>query len=181
MSVERQAGLRFHLSNSQRYAARPLAFAGAGRRPFPSSFSLAGEGHGAPGRRRGPGAAGPLADWQGPPLRRWQGGACPQVEGGGARPALHPGAFCSGSRKLLAPAFAPKLERQARSRVVLPGRRFPGPPEPAVTSRGRRTPDPAPSSGSPREHGPSSSETACLYYTCIMQSIQIVVERITFP
>ncbi len=34
---------------SQRYAARSLGFSGAGRRPFPFSFSLADEGNGAPG------------------------------------------------------------------------------------------------------------------------------------
>src|SRR6266511_2585530 len=33
----------------QRYAARGLRFSGAGRRPFPFSFSLADEGNGAPG------------------------------------------------------------------------------------------------------------------------------------
>jgi len=37
------------MSNSQRFAARALEFSGAGRRPFPFSFSLADEGNGAPG------------------------------------------------------------------------------------------------------------------------------------
>ena len=66
---------------SQRYAARPLAFSGAGRRPFPFFLLPRGRGTWSAGRRRGPGAAGPLADWQGPPLRRWQGGAAPKLKG----------------------------------------------------------------------------------------------------
>jgi len=36
------------------------------------------------------------------------------------------------------------VQRAPRSQVIMPGGRCPGPPEPAVTSRGRRTPLPAP-------------------------------------
>jgi hypothetical protein len=127
---------------------------------FPSSFSLADEGHGAPGRRRAPRRRRPdgLARSAFAPVARRRMPLT--LQRGRRRPALHSDAFCSASRKLIAPAFAPKLERESSQ----PGRcaRPAVSPEPAVTSRGRRTPDPAPSLGSPREHGPSSSETARL-------------------
>ena len=58
--------------------------------------------------------------------------------------ALHRGDFRPGAA-LPSPAFPPDPCSDApRSQVVVPGGRYPGPPEPAVTSRGRRTPLPAP-------------------------------------
>src|ERR1051325_11116399 len=62
--------------------------------------------------------------------------------------ALHRGDFRPGAA-LPSPALPPDPYSDApRSQVVVPGGRCPGPPEPAVTSRGRRTPLPAPPSGS---------------------------------
>jgi hypothetical protein len=44
-----------------------------------------------------------------------------------------------------------RIQRAPRSQVVVPGGRLPLPPETAVTGRCRRTPHPAPPSGSPPE------------------------------
>ena len=58
--------------------------------------------------------------------------------------ALHRGDFRPGAA-LPSPALPPDPCSDApRSQVIVPGGRCPGPPEPAVTSRGRRTPLPAP-------------------------------------
>src|SRR6187399_1199901 len=65
--------------------------------------------------------------------------------------ALHHGDFRPGAA-LPSPAFPPDPCSDApRSQVVVPGGRCPGPPESAVTSRGRGTPLPAPPSGSSPE------------------------------
>jgi hypothetical protein len=85
-----------------------------------------------------------------------------RTQRGAARPmtrdarlsALHRGDFRPGAA-LPSPAFPPDPYSDApRSQVVMPGGRCPGPPEPAVTSRGRRTPLPAPPSGSSLEDAP---------------------------
>ena len=60
--------------------------------------------------------------------------------------ALHRGDFRPGAA-LPSPALPPDPCSEApRSQVIMPGGRCPGPPESAVTSRGRRTPLPAPPS-----------------------------------
>ena len=85
-----------------------------------------------------------------------------RTQRGAARPmtrdarlsALHRGDFWPGAA-LPSPAFPPDPYSDApRSQVVMPGGRCPGPPEPAVTSRGRRTPLPAPPTGSSLEDAP---------------------------
>src|SRR6478736_8018545 len=78
--------------------------------------------------------------------------------------ALHRGDFRPGAA-LPSPALPPDpLSDAPRSQVVVPGGRCPGPPEPAVTSRGRRTPLPAPpfrivSGDAPHERGYKSYTT----------------------
>ena len=68
--------------------------------------------------------------------------------------ALHRGDFWPGAA-LPSPALPPDPYSDApRSQVVVPGGRCPGPPEPAVTSRSRRTPLPAPPSGPSLEDAP---------------------------
>ena len=85
-----------------------------------------------------------------------------RTQRGAARPmtrdarlsALHRGDFRPGAA-LPSPALPPDPSSDApRSQVVMPGGRCPGPPEPAVTSRGRRTPLPAPPTGSSLEDAP---------------------------
>src|SRR3954471_17113814 len=85
-----------------------------------------------------------------------------RTQRGAARPmtrdarlsALHRGDFRPGAA-LPSPALPPDPYSDApRSQVVVPGGRCPGPPEPAVTNRGRRTPLPAPPSGSSLEDAP---------------------------
>ena len=85
-----------------------------------------------------------------------------RTQRGAARPmtrdarlsALHRGDFRPGAA-LPSPALPPDPYSDApRSQVVMPGGRCPGPPEPAVTSRGRRTPLPAPPTGPSPEDAP---------------------------
>ena len=59
-----------------------------------------------------------------------------------------PWRFSAGGRASISGIASGSVQRAPRSQVVMPGGRCPGPPEPAVTSRGRRTPLPAPPSGS---------------------------------
>src|SRR3982074_1699417 len=78
--------------------------------------------------------------------------------------ALHRGDFRPGAA-LPSPAFPPDPYSDApRSQVLMPGGRCPGPPEPAVTNRSRRTPLPAPPSG-------SSPETPLLERGCESSNI----------
>ena len=68
--------------------------------------------------------------------------------------ALHRGDFRPGAALPISGIASGSVQRAPRSQVVMPGGRCPGPPEPAVTSRGRRTPLPAPPSGSSLEDAP---------------------------
>src|SRR3954451_21753090 len=71
---------------------------------------------------------------------------------------LHRGDFRPGAA-LPSPALPPDPYSDApRSQVVMPGGRCPGPPEPAVTSRGRRTPLLAPPFRTVSGRRPSMSE-----------------------
>ena len=65
-----------------------------------------------------------------------------------------PWRFSAGGRASISGIASGSVQRAPRSQVVMPGGRCPGPPEPAVTSRGRRTPLPAPPSGSSLEDAP---------------------------
>ena len=65
-----------------------------------------------------------------------------------------PWRFSAGGRASISGIASGSVQRAPRSQVVVPGGRCPGPPEPAVTSRGRRTPLPAPPSGSSPEDAP---------------------------
>src|SRR5688572_23012361 len=66
--------------------------------------------------------------------------------------------------RLLPPsAIAPKaVARAPRGRAVVPDSRFHGPPESTVASRGRRTPNLAPYSGSPLETAPHERDPTIL-------------------
>src|SRR4051794_37171679 len=96
--------------------------------------------------------------------------------------ALHRGDFRPGAA-LPSPALPPDPYSDApRSQVVMPGGRCPGPPEPAVTSRGRRTPLPAPPSGSSLEDAPSMSEdeNLCTIYSLRSQvKIRLVADNVS--
>ena len=65
-----------------------------------------------------------------------------------------PWRFSAGGRASISGIASGSVQRAPRSQVVMPGGRCPGPPEPAVTSRGRGTPLPAPPSGSSLENAP---------------------------
>ena len=65
-----------------------------------------------------------------------------------------PWRFSAGGRASISGIASGSVQRAPRSQVIMPGGRCPGPPEPAVTSRGRRTPLPAPPSGSSLEDAP---------------------------
>src|SRR6185312_2856788 len=83
--------------------------------------------------------------------------------------ALHRDDFRPGAA-LPSPALPPDPYSDApRSQVVLPGGRCPGPPEPAVTSRGRRTPLPAPPFRTVSRRRPSMSEDGNL---CTINSLR---------
>src|SRR5688572_16822661 len=86
--------------------------------------------------------------------RAGQGAA--RTQPGCARlPALHLWRFLIRVRLLPPSAFAPKaVARAPRGRAIVPDSRFHGPPESTVASRGRRTPNLAPYSGSPLETAP---------------------------
>jgi hypothetical protein len=93
------------MSNSQRYAARSLRFSGAGRRPFPFSCSLAGEGDGAPG---GAGRLGERpADRGAVRHAPWRRRVHPNDVGVRRLPALHRGA--SAGPRPPAPAAPPPM------------------------------------------------------------------------
>src|SRR6195256_5288872 len=62
-----------------------------------------------------------------------------------------PWRFSAGGRASISGIASGSVQRAPRSQVVMPGGRCPGPPEPAVTSRSRGTPLPAPPSGSSPE------------------------------
>jgi len=62
-----------------------------------------------------------------------------------------PWRFSAGVRASFAGISSGSVQRAPRSQVVVPGGRGPGPPEATVASRRRRTPLPAPPSGSPPE------------------------------
>src|SRR4030081_1094137 len=55
-----------------------------------------------------------------------------------------PWRFSAGGRAPISGIASGSVQRAPRSQVVMPGGRCPGPPEPAVTSRSRGTPLPAP-------------------------------------
>jgi hypothetical protein len=59
-----------------------------------------------------------------------------------------PWRFSAGGRASISGIASGSVQRAPRSQVVMPGGRCPGPPEPAVTSRSRGTPLPAPPAGS---------------------------------
>jgi hypothetical protein len=87
--------------------------------------------------------------------------------------ALHRGDFRPGAA-LPSPALPPDPYSDApRSQVIMPGGRCPGPPEPAVTSRGRRTPLPAPPFRIVSRRRPSMSEDGnlCTIYSLRSQEI----------
>ena len=65
-----------------------------------------------------------------------------------------PWRFSAGGRASISGIASGSVQRAPRSQVIMPGGRCPGPPEPAVTSRGRRTPLPAPPSGPSPEDAP---------------------------
>ena len=65
-----------------------------------------------------------------------------------------PWRFSAGGRASISGIASGSVQRAPRSQVVMPGGRCPGPPEPAVTSRSRGTPLPAPPSGSSLENAP---------------------------
>ena len=65
-----------------------------------------------------------------------------------------PWRFSAGGRASISGIASGSVQRAPRSQVVMPGGRCPGPPEPAVTSRSRGTPLPAPPSGSSLEDAP---------------------------
>ena len=62
-----------------------------------------------------------------------------------------PWRFSAGGRASISGIATGSVQRAPRSQVVVPGGRGPGPPEPTVTSRSRRTPLLAPPSGSSLE------------------------------
>ena len=74
-----------------------------------------------------------------------------------------PWRFLAGGRASISGIASGSVQRAPRSQVIVPGGRCPGPPEPAVTSRGRRTPLPAPPSGSSLED--ALHERGCKSYT----------------
>jgi hypothetical protein len=170
-----------HLSNSPKPTLRRpgTCISGAGRRPFPVSFSLAGEGHGAPGGAGRLGEAPWRTDKVRPaPLTRRR---MPLKLQRGRR--LH-GApswrFLFREPHAPAPAFAPKLAPMLRSRVVVPDRR-------SRTSRARGY-EPRPQDARSRSVFRIASRTrplierdARLYHRRILQSIHYVVDPITFP
>ena len=76
-----------------------------------------------------------------------------------------PWRFSAGGRASISGIASGSVQRAPRSQVVMPGGRCPGPPEPAVTSRGRRTPLPAPPFRIVSGRRPSMSEDGkSIYY-----------------
>ena len=124
-------------SPSQRFARPLIARAGAASLSFPSPQT----GSGAP-RRRQPVALArrdhhACEAWRAPCEVRTPLGAPPWRFWAGGRASVS--GIASGEC----------VQRVPRSQVIVPGGRGPEPPEPAVTSRSRGTPPPAPPSGSP--------------------------------
>src|SRR5882757_10710021 len=75
-----------------------------------------------------------------------------------------PWRFSAGGRASISGIASGSVQRAPRSQVVMPGGRCPGPPEPAVTSRSRGTPLPAPPSGSSLEDAPPGARMRTFYY-----------------
>ena len=92
-----------------------------------------------------------------------------------------PWRFSAGGRASISGIASGSVQRAPRSQVVMPGGRCPGPPEPAVTSRSRRTPLPAPPSGSSLEDAPPGARMRI--YTIIRYVVKIylrcVVEKMS--
>ena len=84
-----------------------------------------------------------------------------------------PWRFSAGGRASISGIASGSVQRAPRSQVVVPGGRCPGPPEPAVTSRGRRTPLPAPPFRIVSGRRPSMSEDGnlCTIYSLRSQYI----------
>ena len=80
-----------------------------------------------------------------------------------------PWRFSAGGRASISGIASGSVQRAPRSQVVMPGGRCPGPPEPAVTSRGRRTPLPAPPFRIVSGRRPSMSEDGNL---CTINSLR---------
>src|SRR4029077_1478335 len=80
-----------------------------------------------------------------------------------------PWRFSAGGRASISGIASGSVQRAPRSQVVVPGGRCPGPPEPAVTSRGRRTPLPAPPFRIVSRRRPSMSEDGNL---CTINSLR---------
>ena len=80
-----------------------------------------------------------------------------------------PWRFSAGGRASISGISSGSVQRAPRSQVVMPGGRCPGPPEPAVTSRGRRTPLPAPPFRIVSGRRPSMSEDGNL---CTINSLR---------
>ena len=78
-----------------------------------------------------------------------------------------PWRFSAGGRASISGISSGSVQRAPRSQVIMPGGRCPGPPEPAVTSRGRRTPLPAPPFRIVSRRRPSMSEEgeSCTIYS----------------
>src|SRR6476661_4064615 len=75
-----------------------------------------------------------------------------------------PWRFSAGGRASISGIASGSVQRAPRSQVVMPGGRCPGPPKPAVTSRGRRTPLLAPPSGSSPETPLMSEDGDSIYH-----------------
>ena len=75
-----------------------------------------------------------------------------------------PWRFSAGGRASISGIASGSVQRAPRSQVVMPGGRCPGPPEPAVTSRGRRTSLPAPPTGPSLEDAPHERGWRTPYY-----------------
>jgi hypothetical protein len=80
-----------------------------------------------------------------------------------------PWRFSAGGRASISGITSGSVQRAPRSQVVVPGGRCPGPPEPAVTSRGRRTPLLAPPFRIVSRRRPSMSEDGNL---CTINSLR---------
>ena len=87
-----------------------------------------------------------------------------------------PWRFSAGGRASISGIASGSVQRAPRSQVVMPGGRCPGPPEPAVTSRSRGTPLPAPPSGSSLEDAPPGTRMR-IYNPASLRSQRINTHR----